>query len=345
MAWAEAESILSADYRSPAALADVWRAARERPPAIGIIDGHFHSVPSVWHKEILWALREGIAVFGAASMGALRAAELDVFGMIGIGRIYEAYAAGELEDDDEVALMHAGAEHGFRSMSEAMVNIRATLTRAVRENVLSPKAASTVGKVAKDLFYPERAWPHILERARSIGIENAELRSFREWLPGNFVNQKRADAIAMLQAMRDPIATPSPDFNFEETVLWRALLEREASDDRAVLGELKLHLKLFDEVSREVETSGATVLDSLRSRGAYEDLLEHARRKDILVSRSVERDVPEREPLIRWFFQERLGGWPDDVSAFLHARGWVNEEILAGIAEREFRASAKVLAK
>ena len=60
--------------------------------AIGIVDGYFEGVLSVWHKEILWAMAEGIHVFGSASMGALRAAELHPFGMHGTGRIFEAFA-------------------------------------------------------------------------------------------------------------------------------------------------------------------------------------------------------------------------------------------------------------
>ena len=60
----------------PSAQGDVYRVAQERPSAIGIVDGYFEGVLSVWHKEILWAMAEGIHVFGSASMGALRAAEL-----------------------------------------------------------------------------------------------------------------------------------------------------------------------------------------------------------------------------------------------------------------------------
>ena len=59
--------------------------ALERPVAIGLIDGYFERVPSVSHKEILWAMSQGIVVIGAASMGALRAAELAPFGMLGVG--------------------------------------------------------------------------------------------------------------------------------------------------------------------------------------------------------------------------------------------------------------------
>ena len=69
----EARRILPATYRPPAAQGDVYRAALERPWGIGIVDGYFERVPAVWHKEILWALQQGIHVFGAASIGALRA--------------------------------------------------------------------------------------------------------------------------------------------------------------------------------------------------------------------------------------------------------------------------------
>ena len=97
----------------PVAQGDVYRVAERRPRAIGIIDGFFSGAPAVWHKEILWALSEGIEVFGSASMGALRAAELHTFGMQGVGRIFEAYRDGLLEDDDEVAVVHGPAETGF----------------------------------------------------------------------------------------------------------------------------------------------------------------------------------------------------------------------------------------
>ena len=78
----------------PVAQGDLYRAALRRPRAIGVIDGYFSGAPSVWHKEILWAISQGIPVFGSASMGALRAAELHAFGMRGVGRIFEAFRDG-----------------------------------------------------------------------------------------------------------------------------------------------------------------------------------------------------------------------------------------------------------
>src|SRR5262245_64197472 len=79
-------------FLPPVRQGDLYQAVvKENPRAIGIIDGYFDGVPAVWHKEILWALTNGIPVFGASSMGALRAAEMHVFGMRGVGWIFEAY--------------------------------------------------------------------------------------------------------------------------------------------------------------------------------------------------------------------------------------------------------------
>src|SRR5262245_31018092 len=122
----DARSMLDAVYLPPVQQGDVYRAvAQHRPRALGIIDGYFQHVPSVWHKEILWAMAEGIHVFGSASMGALRAAELAAFGMRGIGRIFAAYRTGVFEpyreggfeDEDEVAIVHGPADGGYASLS------------------------------------------------------------------------------------------------------------------------------------------------------------------------------------------------------------------------------------
>jgi hypothetical protein len=158
----------------PAAQGDVYRASLQRPQTIGIVDGYFSGAPSVWHKEILWALSQGIHVFGSASMGALRAAELHSFGMRGVGRIFEAFRDGVLEDDDEVAVVHGPAETGFIPVSEPMVNIRASLIRAERDGILTGTARHRIEEVAKSLFFPQRSWATILGNAGSRGVSAAE---------------------------------------------------------------------------------------------------------------------------------------------------------------------------
>ncbi|MEZ4368577.1 MAG: TfuA-like protein [Kofleriaceae bacterium] len=94
----------------PAAAGDILRwATQARPPRrLALIDGFFERMAAPWHKELLYALERGLEVYGAASMGALRAAELDRFGMIGVGRVYRGYATGAIVADDEVGGARAG---------------------------------------------------------------------------------------------------------------------------------------------------------------------------------------------------------------------------------------------
>jgi hypothetical protein len=245
----EAASLGDLIILPPAAQGDVWRAAQVRPRGIGIVDGYFCGAPSVWHKEILWALSRGIHVFGSSSMGALRAAELHAFGMRGIGRIFEAYRDGRLEDDDEVAVSHGPAELGYPALSEAMVNIRATLARAEAEGVLAPAARRSLEARAKGLHFPERNWAALLDEAS--GADRAALDGLRGWLPQGRVDQKRADALEMIAAMEEALAQPEPptvSFRFEWTHLWDEMIARaetggpgsEAAQDAAVLEELRL---------------------------------------------------------------------------------------------------------
>ncbi|WP_448190763.1 TfuA-like protein [Azospirillum sp. sgz301742] len=215
---------LDAVFLPPVAQGDVIRIAERKPAAIAIVDGYFECVPAVWHKEILFAIRQGIAVFGASSMGALRAAELHPFGMVGVGSIFEAYRDGRLEDDDEVAVVHGPAELGFPMLSEAMVNIRRTLADAEAEGVLTPADTQTLEGIAKELPYRERNYGRVLRLALEMSADPQELARFRSWLPTGRVDQKREDAKLMLRTVRrwlgQDAAAPEPRFHFEHTALF-----------------------------------------------------------------------------------------------------------------------------
>ena len=91
----DARAELDAVYLPPVSAGDVYRLWRRRPRAIGIVDGYFDRVPAVWHKEIMWMMEHGVHVFGGAGLGALRAAELDSFGMHGVGWVYQAFRDGD----------------------------------------------------------------------------------------------------------------------------------------------------------------------------------------------------------------------------------------------------------
>lgn len=217
-------------YLPPAAEGDIYRAAREGPHAIALIDGYFEAQPAVWHKEILWAMSQGIHVFGAASMGALRAAELWSFGMQGAGVIYRAYRRGVLIDDAEVAVLHGPAELDYPSVTEALVNVRANLSRARAWGVVSPDSRRLVLQCAASVYYKDRTWDRILAESVRSGMKAEDAAALKAWLKQNLFDLKRSDASALVRLVKsreDSFKEPlRVSYTFEDTTFWRDLVDR-----------------------------------------------------------------------------------------------------------------------
>jgi len=264
---AQARAICPGDYRPPVRMGDVYRAACERPRSIVIIDGLFERIPAVWHKEILFALDRGIAVYGGSSMGALRAAELDAFGMIGIGSIYRDFASGVLNDDDEVAVAHGSAETGYLSTSTAMVNLRSGIAGAVSDGLLGEEQARALIASSKARFYPERTWEALLRDAPACGMDAAQVAALRDWLAVKQPDQKRDDAIEVLHALARarlaPQAPTRPGFNFEHTVYWETVetycSSHGAAQSASQFERVRNHVRIFEE-DRQVLLDRALLL-------------------------------------------------------------------------------------
>lgn len=227
----EARAVLDATYLPPAAMGDVYDLVRRGARAIVILDGFFERVPAVWHKEVLYALSNGVRVFGGASMGALRASELWSFGMEGVGRIFEDFRDGVLEDDDEVTVVHAPAESGYRPLSEAMVNLRDGLRRACDAHAIAPATRELLASAAKKRHYPERSWEATFEDGLALGVPRAEIDALRAFVRREKPNLKRDDALAVLRrvadAQREGLAPHAPTFVFERTSLWDRMTATE----------------------------------------------------------------------------------------------------------------------
>lgn len=216
------------EVRPPAAHGDVLAAVRDGAAAIGIIDGNFEHVAPVWHKEILFALENDVAFFGAASMGALRAAECDAFGMIGIGRIYQDYATGSRIDDADVALLHGPAELGYAALSVPLVNVDATLDRLASADAIDKSYVLRMRDIARTLFYKDRTWSTIIEQA---GYEK-DKEQLIQLIHAEAVDQKREDAIALvyhLLGFHSQSPAKRGDWVFRETSLWRSALNQPAT--------------------------------------------------------------------------------------------------------------------
>jgi hypothetical protein len=227
----EARRHLDAIYLPPAGQADVISAVMQhKPDAIVLIDGLFGQTLSVWHKEILFALDRGIAFFGAASMGALRAIETEAFGAVAFGEVVRMYKSGEIEDDDEVVLVHGAPEDGYRAQSEPMVNLRKTLAAAEAARVIDAAQHAALVAAAKERYFPERTWPIILADA---GLDAEARTRLLAFLPTGSVDIKRADTIALLDHLA-ALSVPPPrvPFTLQRTHFLDTLYQRDRHVDQ-----------------------------------------------------------------------------------------------------------------
>ena len=165
---------------------------------VGIIDGVLLSDAAVGHREILQLMQRGTRVIGGGSMGALRAAELDSLGMIGVGRIYEEYSSGRIEGDDEVVLMFD--PFTLAALSEPLVNLRLNVEEAVKDRVISESDAMIIEQL-KSTFYPKRSYEMLLAISRKV-LQQTTMKKFESYIKSKNRNFKRIDAISVIKAVK-----------------------------------------------------------------------------------------------------------------------------------------------
>jgi hypothetical protein len=207
--------------RGPAAQGDVAAAVLDGATAIGLVDGRYEDVAAPWHKEILFALSEGVAVYGGGSLGALRAAECAHFGMIGVGEIFARYVSGDLVDDAAVAQLHGPAELDYLPLTEALVNVEATIRRLAARALIEPALALSLEARARALFFKRLTYEAVVTGA---GASERTL----DLIAGHRVDQKRADAralVARMQAQEDKLGA-KPAWELARPAAWRGQLER-----------------------------------------------------------------------------------------------------------------------
>ena len=133
---------------------------------VAIIDGEFYQNLAISPKEILTLLRRGVRVYGASSMGALRAVELYKLGMIGVGEIFRMYRDGVIDADDEVAVCYEASS--CEPTSVPLVNIRHTLNVAVKNALLERSKANELLQHVQKLYFPERCYDVLCRLSPSL---------------------------------------------------------------------------------------------------------------------------------------------------------------------------------
>ncbi|ODT74770.1 MAG: hypothetical protein ABS76_36205 [Pelagibacterium sp. SCN 64-44] len=211
------------EFRPPVRQGDILVAIEDGATHIGIIDGVFGFAPSIWHKEILYALSKGVVVMGSSSMGALRAAECQQFGMIPIGRIANAYVSGELDDDAAVALTMAPREFGYMPFVEPLVDVWPSIEAVVAAGGVTAEEGEAIRLSAEHMYFEERTVEAMIATALPPNRFSDALKAYMQFR----VSQKSLDALELLAALRAAGGEParSSGWNFHASPFWRRASE------------------------------------------------------------------------------------------------------------------------
>ncbi len=161
---------------------------------------------------------------------------------------------------------------------------------AVEKDVIAENEAAELGARARALQYRERTWS---------SIANAELA---EWLRANCVDQKKLDALKMVEEMRRATATPTPAFAFQQTALWQDVVARHGG---AAAGTALIAPDLLDEIRLSPD------LERFRWPAMARRLVRRNKRPDSHDGHAVDAlrqqlALYRRDSLLRWLQTNRL---------------------------------------
>lgn len=200
----KAKAILDADYKPPAKKGDLLAllGLADTKRVIGLIDGLFlQDYPPTPIEVYSILVRKNLTVVGGASLGALRAVELEKFGMIGIGKVFELFKNGIIDADDEVAVTFDQTNH--KVQSEAMIDIRFNLFIAQRKRIIDADTKRALAKVAKDTYFPFRNYESIIDESiKRFQIFEEQLEAFRNYIRKNKDSLKERDAIRTISYIK-----------------------------------------------------------------------------------------------------------------------------------------------
>ena len=189
-----------ASWAPPVRRGDVSTDIEEGIQVVGIIDGEFFQSLSVTPSEILEALRAGVMVYGAGSMGAMRAAELDVFGMIGCGRIYERIRESLYFPDDHLGVAFDPADRS--QVSLPMVDFHATVDGLVAAGRIVAATGEHLRHHFERLHFTERHLGALSHSLELDAMQRPDLAAALDLVRGNVFSQKRSDGFELLHRIR-----------------------------------------------------------------------------------------------------------------------------------------------
>src|SRR5215204_7478309 len=195
----KAKKIIDADFKPPAKKGDFinLNLLTERRDIV-LIDGVFLQEYPPSPIEVFQVIRKSnFKVYGASSIGALRAVELEKFGMEGIGKIFELYKKDIINSDDEIAVTF---DSDYNLISEAMIDIRYNFFLAWKRQIIDKETKQIMIKLAKRIYFPYRSYDNIIEKSLDLFPSRRKfILKFKDYILSNRISLKELDAIRTLK--------------------------------------------------------------------------------------------------------------------------------------------------
>lgn len=220
----EASRLTDAELRPAAARGDITKAVRDGADQIVLIDGRMVDGYPPSPREVYDALSLGVTIYGAASIGALRAVELPFKGMQGVGWVYQQYASRKITSDDELAV-HYDPKTG-KNLTIALVRVRYAAYCLLKTGEISQKQCSALICDLANRSYSNRTRKEIFEAATRAGISKKHSTLL---LDQNY-DIKKIDALKCLDLSRKN-SQKHVNFFFENTLNETQLPENASGID------------------------------------------------------------------------------------------------------------------
>ncbi|WP_370967180.1 TfuA-like protein [Amycolatopsis sp. cg9] len=193
-------------WHPPVAHGDLYRVRVAPGDSVLIVDGLYQHTAPARNKEIIELHTRGVPVYGAASIGALRACEHLGHGMAGLGSVFGWYRDGRLFSDADVALMHGDADVGYRAFTHALVSILSVTDRMAAAGRLDERTAEAIVEVARSVHFGSRTDAVLV--AAAGGLAEPMRAVLAELDPDRLGDIKRIDAE---QAVREILSGTAPN--------------------------------------------------------------------------------------------------------------------------------------
>ena len=199
----KARKIINAEFLPPAKKGDFIKLSlTSEKKVIILIDGVFlQDYPPTPIEVFQVVNKNNFQVYGASSLGALRAVELEKFGMNGYGRVFELFKKDIINSDDEVAVTF---DNSYNLLSEAMIDIRYNLFLAFKKGIIDKETKQLITRTAKKIYFPFRSYENIVKKSIELYSDRRDtIEDFHNFVSTQRQSLKELDAMGILKKIAD----------------------------------------------------------------------------------------------------------------------------------------------